>query len=42
MGAIKMDRFLKILNTVTNIGLILIPILFFILVIIQLIILEVI
>jgi len=42
MGAIKMDKILKILNTVTNIGLIIIPILFFILVIIQLIILEII
>ncbi len=37
-----MDKILKILNTITNIGLVLIPILFFILVIIQLIILGVI
>ena len=37
-----MDKILKILNKITDIGLILIPVLFFILVIIQLIILGVI
>jgi len=37
-----MDKILKVLNTITNIGLILIPIFMIILVIIQLIILEVI
>ena len=37
-----MDKILKILNKITDIGLVLIPILFFILVIIQLIILGVI
>jgi hypothetical protein len=42
MGAIKMDKILKILNKITDIGLILIPIFMIILVIIQLIILEII
>lgn len=37
-----MDKILKILNTITNIGLILIPVFMIILVIIQLIILEII
>jgi len=37
-----MDKIFKILNTITNIGLILIPVFIIILVIIQLIILEII
>tara|TARA_R100001086_G_scaffold175395_2_gene96587 strand:- start:286 stop:414 length:129 start_codon:yes stop_codon:yes gene_type:complete len=42
MGVIKMDKILKILNKITDIGLILIPVFMLILVIIQLIILEII